>query len=143
MKSKTQLICTISLLLGAVIVIAINFSAGWMGDKPQSANIAATAFYLIFWVLMLRFKPAAKASSILSLYTMIGSIVGFCATAGQWGGGFVSVILFPLVFPSGALFYGLRFMQDFKIFYILTAAISFAILIFSLITLVNKPSKTE
>ena len=143
MKNKTQLVCTISLLLGAVIVIAINFSAGWMGDKPQSVNIAATAFYLLFWVLMLRFKPAAKASSILSLYTMIGSIIGFCATAGEWSGGFVSVILFPLTFPSAALFYGLRFMQDFKIFYLIVAAISFAILIFSLITLVNKPSKTE
>ena len=65
MKNKTQLVCTISLLLGAVIVIAINFSAGWMGDKPQSVNIAATAFYLLFWVLMLRFKPAVAQKPIM------------------------------------------------------------------------------
>ena len=143
MKNKTQLACTISLLLGAVVVMVINFSVGFMGDKPEAVNIAATIFYLIFWILMLRFKPAAKTSSLLSLYTMIGSVVGFCSIAGNWAGGFVSVILVPLTFPVGALFYGLRFMQDFKIFYLITALISFVILIFSLITLVNGPSKEK
>lgn len=143
MKNKTQTICTAALLLGAVIVMAVNFPAGWNGGPPQAANIAATAFYLIFWVLMLRFKPAAKTSALLSLYTMIGSIIGFCSVAGSWGGGFATVILVPIIFPAGALFYGLRLIQDFKIFYIVTAAISFVIMIFSLITLVNKPTKTE
>jgi len=143
MKSKTQTICTAALLLGAVTVMAINFSAGWNGGPPQAVNIAATVFYLIFWVLMLRFKPAAKTSALLSLYTMIGCIIGFCSVAGNWGGGIITVLIVPVIFPPASLFYGLRIVGGYQMFYILSAVISFVIMIFSLITLVNKPSKTE
>ena len=137
MKNKTQTICTAALLLGAVAVMAINFSAGFMGGPPTAANITATVFYLIFWVLMLRFKPAAKASTFLSIYTMVGSIIGFCSVMGNWGGGIVTVLLVPIIFPPAALFYGLKIIGSYPVFYMLSALISFTIMIFSLITLAN------
>jgi len=142
MKNKAQTICTAALLLGAIIVIAINFSAGLMGSPPTAVNIAATIFYLIFWVLMLRFKPAAKASALLSLYTMIGCIIGFCSVAGNWGGGIITVLIVPIIFPPASLFYGLRIVGGYPLFYMFSAVISFVIMIFSFITLVNKPSKS-
>ena len=138
MKNKSQLLCTITLLLGAIIVTALNFSVAWSGDKPQATNMAATGFYLLFWVLMVRFKPAAKASALISLYTMVAAILSFLSLSGEWGG----FILRAFAAPATAVFYGIKLIESLYIFYILSAVFSFVVLIFSLITMVNKPSKS-
>ena len=142
MKNKTQLICTISMLLGAIVVIAINFTAFWSGSPVSNVNITATFFYFVFWLLMVRFKPAAKISLLLSLYTLAASILSFCDIHAEWTGIAHLVTVFVSV-PSGALFYGIRFFQNLKFFSIITAIRSFVIIILSLITMVNKTNKVE
>lgn len=120
----------------AVVCIAVNFNIAFMGDTPQPINITATVFYLLFWALILRLQPAAKTSSWLALYSMVASIVGFCAIFGDWSG-FGRTIATVLVFPVSSLFYGIKFVSNFSVFYFIVAMISFVLLICSLITVAN------
>ena len=142
MKNKTQLLCTIAMLLGAIIVIAINFTAFWNGSPVSAVNITATFFYFVFWLLMVRFKPAAKISLLLSLYILTASVLSLCDIVAEWTG-IPHLLTTFFAVPSGALFYGIRFLQNLKFFCIITALIGFAMVIMSLITMVNKPANNK
>ena len=137
MKNRFQTLCTIVMLALAVVCIAVNFNVAFMGDTPQAVNITVTVFYLLFWALIMRLEPAAKTSAWMALYSMMASIVALCSILGQWGG-FGSTLATVLVFPVSSLFYGIRFIPDFRLLYVVTAIISFIILIRSLITVANK-----
>ncbi len=143
MKNKLETLCTVSVVLSAVVCMAVNFNAAFNNLTPNALNMVATVFFLLFWILILRFAPAAKISSILSLSVMIGAIIGFCSVIAGWNSGIVKILLFLFVFPPKALFYGVNFLVDDKILYIFIAIFAFVILIFSLITLVNKKTKPE
>lgn len=143
MKEKLNLkpICMVSLLGAALICAVVNFSNGFMGGPPTAVNITATIFFLLFWALMTQFYPAAKTSFFMSIYTLVTAIIGFCV-AGEYLGAANIVISF-VIFPCASLFYGLNFLQNFKLFYLIIALISSAIMLFSLITLVNKKPKAK
>ena len=139
MKNKTQFICTVTVLAAFIACAGVNFSNAFSGAEVSSSNIAATGLFLIFWLLLTRFRPAAKVSIILSIFLLTTSVVGFCATTGDWFGLGVKVITFPTI----AVFYALSFISSWTVFYIITAAISFAILVFSLISLANNQPKSK
>lgn len=140
-KLNLKLICMVSLLGAALICAVVNFSNGFMGGPPTAVNITATIFFLLFWALMTQFYPAAKTSFFMSIYTLVTAIIGFCV-AGEYLGAANIVISF-VIFPCASLFYGLNFLQNFKLFYLIIALISSAIMLFSLITLVNKKPKAK
>ena len=139
---KLDIFCTAVLLLAAMVCGIINFPNTVNNAALTSLNITATIFFLLFWALMLRFRPAAKASAWLGLYVFAAAIVGFFSLVGDWAN------LFTRIFttPAATLFYGVKFVNDDKFFYVFMAIVSFSILIYSLITLVNKkpaPTKAE
>ena len=139
---KLDIFCTAVLLLAAMACGIINFPNTVNNAALTSLNITATIFFLLFWVLMLRLRPAAKTSAFLGLYVFAASIVGFCSLVGEWANIFTKIF----TTPAATLFYGVKFINDYKFFYVFMAIVSFSIVIYSLITLVNKkpaPTKAE
>ena len=139
---KLDIFCTAVLLLAAMACGIINFPNTVNNAALTSLNITATIFFVLFWVLMLRFRPAAKTSAFLGLYVFAASMVGFCSLIGEWANVFTKIF----TTPAATLFYGVKFVNDYKFFYVFMAIVSFSIVIYSLITLVNKkpaPTKAE
>ena len=141
MKSKLKILSTVIMLAATVACIVVNFKAASANEKVAAVNICATVFYLLFWALMCRFEAAAKTSALLALYTMASGIVAICAAAGGWANLFTSIFTAPAIM----MFYGINFLNNINILCAVIGAVSFVILIYSLITLANRkptPVKT-
>ena len=141
MKSKLKILATFVMLAAAVACITVNFKVAAANGKIEALNICATVFFLLFWALMCRFEAAAKTSALLALYTMASGIVAICAAAGGWANLFTSIFTAPAIM----MFYGINFLNNINILCAVISALSFVILIYSLITLANRkptPVKT-
>lgn len=137
MKSKLKILATFVMLAAAVACITVNFKVAAANGKIEALNICATVFFLLFWALMSRFEAAAKTSALLALYTMASGIVAICEAAGGWANLFTSIFTAPAVM----IFYGINFLYNMNILCAVISALSFVILIYSLITLANRKPK--
>ena len=137
MKSKLKILATFVMLAATVACISVNFKVAAANGKIEALNICATVFFLLFWALMSRFEAAAKTSALLALYTMASGIVAICEAAGGWANLFTSIFTAPAVM----IFYGINFLYNMNILCAVISALSFVILIYSLITLANRKPK--
>lgn len=134
MKKKLELIATIVMIAAAVVCIAVNFPAASAAAPVEAANITATVFFLLFWVLFSRLEVAAKISAYIALYTMVAGVVAFFSTIGGWANLFSNLLTAPAIM----IFYGIKFFDNMNALCAVMSVFSFVILIYSLITLVNR-----
>lgn len=137
---KLDTFCTAVLLIAAMACGIVNFPNTVNGAEITVLNVTATIFFLLFWALILRFGPAAKVSTWLSLYVFASSMIGLCSILGEWENILTKIITTPAL----TLFYGIKFIKDNRVFFPIMAVISMALLFFSLVTLANrKPAQPK